>query len=159
MVQILAIFRTCLVVRYIVLRSQRACLLLIYHDVVNKVDFVSKHDDLGVRVCVLPDFAQPVVHVLKAVLICYVVDNYYPRRAFVVRMGKRAEFHLASSVPDGHAHLGVLVNHIFLFVVDASRTDEVALEHTLRVPVQDAALPHASVAQQRNFYRVVWLSH
>ena len=89
-------------------------------------------------------------------LICYVEDDDYPCCSFVVSVGKWSEFDLASSVPDSHAHLGVLMDHVFLFVVHASRTYEVALKHTFRVPVQNAALPHACVAQQRDFYSVVW---
>lgn len=131
---------------------------MVYYDLVNQVDFVSKHDDLGVRVGILLDLAKPVVHVLEAVLICYVVDDDYPCCSFVVSVGKWPEFDLASSVPDSHAHLGVMMDHVFLFVVDASCPNKIALKHTFRVPVQYAALPHACVAQQRDFYCVVWPS-
>ena len=125
--------------------------------IVDKVNFVAKHDYFAKGVCIFANFLQPVAHVLKTTLICDIIDKNDASGSFVIVMGKWSELDLSCRVPDGHLHVCVLVHDVFLLMINPSRSNQVTLEDAIGVPVQETTLTNTCITQKCDFHLVVIL--
>jgi hypothetical protein len=79
-------------------------------------------------VSVLTNFVNPVVHVIKTVLVCHIVDKYDACSPLVISMRQGPELDLTGGVPDCHSNLRALMHNVLLLVVHASCSNQFTLK-------------------------------
>ena len=75
-------------------------MLLVYSYIIDEINFVPQHDYLRVRICILLDHFQPVIHVFETVHVSNVIDDDDTSSALVVRVSQWSELDLACGVPN-----------------------------------------------------------